>query len=45
VHSDAVDYAKNGKKPNLTGIKFASAYPDFMEKKDKESYESTTVLG
>jgi len=46
LHSEAVDYAKNGKIPVVDPKLMAEKWPDFMEKKDIEfNYESKTVLG
>ncbi|CAF1676730.1 unnamed protein product [Rotaria magnacalcarata] len=42
----AVDFAKKGiNAPRLTSELRPLKYPHYMEKKDKESYQSTTVLG
>ena len=44
--SVAVDFAKNGvSAPRLTKDLRPKLYPHFMEKKDKPSYPSTTILG
>ncbi|ORY97352.1 RNA dependent RNA polymerase-domain-containing protein [Syncephalastrum racemosum] len=45
LHSEAVDYPKTGVPARLTEGLRVSRFPDFMEKRDKESYESRTVLG
>ncbi|KAG2218226.1 hypothetical protein INT45_000768 [Circinella minor] len=48
LHSEAVDFAKTGKaaKPDPDLLTMPSKkYPDFMEKKDKESYRSEKALG
>lgn len=44
--STAVDFAKNGiSAPRLSKDLRPQIYPHFMEKKDKKSYQSTTILG
>ena len=44
--SVAVDFAKNGvAAPRLTKKLRPQAYPHFMEKIDKNTYQSTTILG
>ncbi len=41
-----MDFAKNGVcAPHLTHELRPTKYPHYMEKKDKESYRSTTILG
>ncbi|CAF1284475.1 unnamed protein product [Rotaria magnacalcarata] len=46
MHSVAVDFAKRGiSAPRLTSELRPLMYPHYMEKKDKESYQSKTVLG
>ncbi|CAM2712695.1 unnamed protein product [Rotaria socialis] len=46
MHSVAVDFAKKGiNAPRLTSELRPLKYPHYMEKQDKESYKSTTVLG
>ncbi|GAA5813500.1 hypothetical protein MFLAVUS_006978 [Mucor flavus] len=45
LHSEAVDFPKSGKPANLTRDLIVKVFPDFMQKKDKESYESKKVLG
>ncbi|KAI9493548.1 RNA dependent RNA polymerase-domain-containing protein [Zychaea mexicana] len=44
-HSLAVDFPKTGKPAKVEEDLRVHVYPDFMEKKDKESYESQKVLG
>ncbi len=46
LHSHAVDFAKTGYKISVESKLMPKEFPDFMEKKEKEStYESKTVLG
>ncbi|KAI8145429.1 RNA dependent RNA polymerase-domain-containing protein [Fennellomyces sp. T-0311] len=45
LHSLAVDFPKSGKPAKLSDDLRVSVFPDFMQKKDKESYESQKVLG
>jgi len=45
LHSLAVDFPKSGKPAKLDDELRVRLFPDFMEKKDKESYESQKVLG
>lgn len=45
LHSEAVDFPKSGKPANLSRDLIVKTFPDFMQKKDKESYESKKVLG
>jgi RNA-dependent RNA polymerase len=45
LHSTAVDFAKTGVPVQVPVDLFPKKYPDFMEKEDKESYESTSILG
>lgn len=45
LHSIAVDFAKTGVPVQVTLDLSPRKYPDFMEKEDKESYESENILG
>lgn len=45
LHSEAVDFPKSGKPAKLTEDLIVKTFPDFMQKKDKESYQSKKVLG
>ncbi|RGB33663.1 RNA dependent RNA polymerase-domain-containing protein [Rhizophagus diaphanus] len=45
LHSDAVDFPKTGRPPEFPPELRASKFPDFMEKADRQSYESQKVLG
>ncbi|RIA87188.1 RNA dependent RNA polymerase-domain-containing protein [Glomus cerebriforme] len=45
LHSDAVDFPKTGRPPIFPPELRAKTFPDFMEKPDKPSYESSKVLG
>ncbi|CAO3658993.1 unnamed protein product [Rhizopus stolonifer] len=45
LHSEAVDFPKSGKPAILVEDLIVRIFPDFMQKKDKESYESKKVLG
>ncbi|UJR27682.1 hypothetical protein I4U23_008960 [Adineta vaga] len=46
MHSVAVDFAKKGvSAPRLTKELRPQEYPHYMEKKDKKSYPSKTILG
>lgn len=45
LHSTAVDFAKTGVPVQVPLDLFPKKYPDFMEKEDKESYKSLTILG
>ncbi|XAR63686.1 RNA-directed RNA polymerase [Bertholletia excelsa] len=45
LHSDAVDFAKTGVPAEISRDLIVKEFPDFMEKNDKASYESTGVLG
>ncbi|KAI7881914.1 RdRP-domain-containing protein [Lichtheimia hyalospora FSU 10163] len=45
LHSHAVDFPKTGVKAILPDSYRPGKYPDFMEKKDKPSYESKKILG
>lgn len=45
LHSEAVDFPKSGKPANLPQDLIVKSFPDFMQKKDKETYESKKVLG
>jgi hypothetical protein len=45
LHSEAVDFPKTGKAARMTEDLTVKSFPDFMQKKDKESYKSEKVLG
>ncbi|KAI7882578.1 RdRP-domain-containing protein [Lichtheimia hyalospora FSU 10163] len=45
LHSRAVDFPKSGKPAILEEDLRVRVFPDFMQKKDKESYKSEKVLG
>ncbi|KAG0191239.1 hypothetical protein DFQ28_000680 [Apophysomyces sp. BC1034] len=45
LHSLAVDYPKSGKRAVLEDDLRVKIFPDFMQKKDKDTYESNKVLG
>ncbi|ORY92106.1 RNA dependent RNA polymerase-domain-containing protein [Syncephalastrum racemosum] len=45
LHSCAVDFPKSGKPAKFDDDLRVRAFPDFMQKKDKEMYESKKVLG
>ncbi|KAI8388533.1 RNA dependent RNA polymerase-domain-containing protein [Radiomyces spectabilis] len=45
LHSLAVDFPKTGKPARLDDDLRVRAFPDFMQKKDKQMYESKKVLG
>ncbi|KAL4479119.1 hypothetical protein ABPG72_008949 [Tetrahymena utriculariae] len=45
LHAKAVDYAKSGYSPKLPKNLAVKEYPDFMEKDDKPSYQSQSILG
>lgn len=45
LHSEAVDFPKSGKPANMPEELVVKRFPDFMQKKDKETYESKKVLG
>ncbi|KAJ3037013.1 hypothetical protein HDV00_002146 [Rhizophlyctis rosea] len=45
LHSDAVDFAKKGKPAIVDAEDRVKIYPDFMEKRDKPSYESRKANG
>lgn len=45
LHSEAVDFPKSGIPAKLTEDLIVKTFPDFMQKKDKESYPSKKVLG
>ncbi|KAG1151074.1 hypothetical protein G6F37_004946 [Rhizopus arrhizus] len=45
LHSEAVDFPKSGKPATLSEDLIVRTFPDFMQKKDKESYPSKKVLG
>ncbi|GAN07814.1 RNA-dependent RNA polymerase 1 [Mucor ambiguus] len=45
LHSEAVDFPKSGKPAKLTSDLRVQIFPDFMQKKDRESYQSKKVLG
>ncbi|KAI7904027.1 RNA dependent RNA polymerase-domain-containing protein [Cokeromyces recurvatus] len=45
LHSDAVDFPKSGRPAKFTPDLRVHMFPDFMQKKDKPSYQSKKVLG
>ncbi|KAI7852474.1 RNA dependent RNA polymerase-domain-containing protein [Circinella umbellata] len=45
LHSAAVDFAKTGQPVKFENDLRTNTFPDFMQKLDKESYESDKVLG
>lgn len=45
MHSDAVDFPKTGKNPEIDGDLRPKSYPDFMMKHDKQMYSSTKIIG
>ncbi|KAJ8315320.1 hypothetical protein KUTeg_007470 [Tegillarca granosa] len=45
LHSDAVDFPKTGKIPEISRDLIVEKYPDFMMKKDKAVYNSEKILG
>ncbi|KAI7857155.1 RNA dependent RNA polymerase-domain-containing protein [Circinella umbellata] len=45
LHSEAVDFPKTGRAAVMDDHLRVQVFPDFMEKEDKESYESQKVLG
>ncbi|CAI2178873.1 1603_t:CDS:2 [Funneliformis geosporum] len=45
LHSEAVDFPKTGRPAIFPPELRARSFPDFMEKSDKNSYESKKVLG
>lgn len=45
LHATAVDFSKTGVAAEIPLELHPKRYPDFMEKEDKETYESTRVLG
>ncbi|KAJ2957340.1 hypothetical protein NQZ79_g6942 [Umbelopsis isabellina] len=45
LHSLAVDFPKSGKPAKLDEELRVRVFPDFMEKKDKETYHSKKILG
>ena len=46
LYSTAVDFAKNGvSAPQLTRELRPQKYPHYMEKRDKATYQSNTILG
>eukprot|EP01018_Ginkgo_biloba_P005544 Gb_28436 [translate_table: standard] len=45
LHSKAVDYSKTGIPAQIPKNLCPAEYPDFMEKDDKPSYKSKSVLG
>ena len=45
MHSTAVDFAKTGVSEIIPKDLKPKRYPDFMENKNKETYESTKVIG
>jgi RNA-dependent RNA polymerase len=45
LHSEAVDFPKTGKPAIFPPELRAHKFPDFMEKSDKSTYQSTKILG
>lgn len=45
LHSDAVDFPKSGRPAEMSPELRAKIYPDFMEKRSDQSYQSQRVLG
>ncbi|EGR31631.1 RNA-dependent rna polymerase, putative [Ichthyophthirius multifiliis] len=45
LHAQAVDYAKTGVSPYVPLNLQSKQFPDYMEKSDKNQYESKSVLG
>lgn len=45
MHSDAVDFPKTGKIPEIDDDLRPKSYPDFMMKRDKQIYPSTKIIG
>ncbi|KAI8880281.1 RdRP-domain-containing protein, partial [Backusella circina FSU 941] len=45
LHSEAVDFPKSGEPARMTSDLIVQTYPDFMQKKDREMYQSQKVLG
>lgn len=45
MHSDAVDFPKTGKIPEIDDELRPKSYPDFMMKRDKQMYSSTKIIG
>ncbi|CAJ1932682.1 unnamed protein product [Sphenostylis stenocarpa] len=45
LHSVAVDFAKSGVAAEIPQHLRVEEYPDFMEKPDKPSYQSNTIIG
>jgi hypothetical protein len=45
LHSEAVDFPKSGKPARMSEDLIVRTFPDFMQKKDKEMYNSQKVLG
>ncbi|KAK9108004.1 hypothetical protein Syun_024015 [Stephania yunnanensis] len=45
LHSMAVDFAKTGAPAEMPRVLRPKEYPDFMERENKGSYQSTGVLG
>ncbi|KAF7722442.1 hypothetical protein EC973_003144 [Apophysomyces ossiformis] len=45
LHSMAVDFPKSGQPARLPDELRVNIFPDFMQKKDKQSYKSQKVLG
>lgn len=45
LHSNAVDFPKTGIPVEVPNDLRPQRFPDFMEKLDKESYKSRTILG
>eukprot|EP00252_Welwitschia_mirabilis_P018517 TRINITY_DN4113_c0_g1_i1.p2 TRINITY_DN4113_c0_g1~~TRINITY_DN4113_c0_g1_i1.p2 ORF type:complete len:477 (+),score=80.47 TRINITY_DN4113_c0_g1_i1:1549-2979(+) len=45
LHSTAVDFPKTGVPAEVPQHLYAKQYPDFMEKEERQTYPSKTVLG
>ncbi|KAK7310134.1 hypothetical protein RJT34_07433 [Clitoria ternatea] len=45
LHSIAVDFAKSGMPAEIPAHLRVEEYPDFMEKPDKPSYQSNSIIG
>ncbi len=45
LHSNAVDFTKCGRPVEFSRDLRPLSYPDFMMKKNKETHESSTIIG
>ncbi|EIE18524.1 RdRP-domain-containing protein, partial [Coccomyxa subellipsoidea C-169] len=45
LHSNAVDFTKSGRPAEFSRDLRPLSYPDFMMKKNKETHESSTIIG